>query len=206
MNQIQSVAFTEDHHTHRLRRESLNPYFGMRCVTQAEDMTKAKVGLLCERIEQHRKMSRPINLSVAYVAVTMDVICQYCFGEYYELLATDDFSPAWRDAINGVMRNRALFSHLLWLPRLQKMLPTALVKLTAWHLSVLLRYKTVSIFLFSQKLNRVVFLVLLLPSRSQLLIPLCQEYQKACLINPGWRARTSSGQAKAKNHVRGAAR
>lgn len=105
MDQIQSVAFTADPHTHRLRRESLNPYFGMRRVAQAEDMIKAKVGLLCEQIEQHRKMSRPINLSVAYVAVTMDVICQYCFGEDYELLATDDFSPAWRDAINGVMRN-----------------------------------------------------------------------------------------------------
>lgn len=150
MDQIQSVAFTADHRTHRLRRESLNPYFSMRRVAQAEDMIKAKVGLLCERIEQHRKMSRPINLSDAYVAVTMDVICQYCFGEDYELLTTDNLSPAWRDAINGVMRNRALFSHLPWLPRLLKMLPRALVKLTARRLSVLLRYKTVSIFLIAK--------------------------------------------------------
>ena len=57
MDQIQSVAFTADYHTHRLRRESLNPYFSMRRVAQAEDMIKDKVELLCERIEQHRKLS-----------------------------------------------------------------------------------------------------------------------------------------------------
>ena len=55
-------------------------------------MLTTKVYQLRDRVEIHFKENRPINLTVAFLALIMDVITEYAFAQSFGLLEVNDFN------------------------------------------------------------------------------------------------------------------
>ena len=87
-------------------------------------MIKEKVERLCQRLDEFATSQEPINLSVTFVALTVDIISQCCYADSFNYLGTTDFTPAWRETVIRRMKSMKLISHfpilltlLLWFPR-----------------------------------------------------------------------------------------
>ena len=122
-----AMGFTLKHHHHRLRREALNPYFSKANVLRLEDRVTRCVGKLCVRFERYKASQEPVNLTVAYLALTMDIIATYSFGQSSNMLEKE-FSSKWKDTITVIMQNTSVINHFPWLPRLMDNFPTFLAK------------------------------------------------------------------------------
>lgn len=116
------MGFTLKHHHHRIRREALNPYFSKGNVLRLEDRIKKRIYKLSERIDSFADSQEPVNLTVAYLALTMDVITDYCFGKGSGMLE-QEFTTKWKDTITTVMQNTSVINHFRWLPWLMENTP-----------------------------------------------------------------------------------
>lgn len=115
------------HYHHRIRREALNPYFSMGNVLRLENRIRQRIYRLSERIDGFAASQEPINLTVAYLALTMDIITGYCFGKSSGMLE-EDFTTRWKDTITIVMQNTSVINHFSWLPWLMDHTPRVLAK------------------------------------------------------------------------------
>lgn len=142
-----AIGHTADHKLHRIRKDALSPFFSKRSVKDYKPIIKAKIEHLCWRIEEYRKVQRPVNLTVAYLALCMDIITDYAFGKEYGLLDEDDLNEKWRDTILSIVKSVAIIVHLSWLPGLMRALPTAIARSITPDVSQLLDYEHVCLHL-----------------------------------------------------------
>ncbi len=141
-----ATGFTVDHHLHRLRRDAVGPFFSKRNVTNLEPRIRAKIELLCQRLDGYVGSQDPINLTVASLALTMDIITEYAFAEDFGLLKHEDFNVKWRDTLLSIMQALATVRHFKWLLRVVAVLPASLARLIAPDMSQLVEWKEVCIF------------------------------------------------------------
>ena len=134
------MGFTIKHEHHRPRREALNLYFSKGRVLRLENRIQQKVERLCARLVEYRASGQPVNLTAAYLSLTMDIITSYCFGSCSDML-DQDFTTKWKDTITTIMKNTAVFNHFSWMPKLLDLLPCCVAK---WlpDISVLLNLKS----------------------------------------------------------------
>lgn len=90
-----SMLGTVSHDHHRLRRQPLGQYFSKASVDRLEPLIKQKIDDLCQRFEKFRGTGKPIHVENAYMAMTTDIITDYCFGRSYGYMEHPEFSPAW---------------------------------------------------------------------------------------------------------------
>ena len=57
------------------------------------------------------------------MALTLDVISHYAFGESFGLVEKDGFSPEWKQALLDMIEAGAVNRHLPWLADCLMMLP-----------------------------------------------------------------------------------
>ena len=118
---------TVPHDLHRLRRGALNPFFSVRSVTKLEPLIKSKVDKLCQRFEDHSKTGEIVRLDAAFMALTMDIICDYAFANDRRYLDEPDFKLLWKQTIVGAFEGGALSRQFPWLLPLMKALPIPIV-------------------------------------------------------------------------------
>jgi hypothetical protein len=121
---------TVSHSLHRTRRAALNPYFSKQSITRLEPVIKSRIGIFCERFRETQKSGEPLNLGIAYSALTYDVITEYCFGKPYGLLAKPDFGCEWTAIFLRVGELTLLLKQFGWLSPLMKAMPLWFVALT----------------------------------------------------------------------------
>ena len=138
-----ATGFTVDHELHRLRREALSPFFSKRNVTSLESRIKAKIEFLCRRLDDYVVSRNPINLTVASLALTMDILTEYAFAEDFGLLKQEDFNIKWKDTILSIMQALPSVRHFKWFLRLVTALPPSLARLIAPDMSQLVEWKEV---------------------------------------------------------------
>ena len=138
-----ATGFTVDHELHRLRREALSPFFSKRNVTSLESRIKAKIEFLCQRLDEYVVSHNPVNLTVASLALTMDILTEYAFAEDFGLLKQDDFNVKWKDTILSIMQALPTVRHFKWFLRLVTALPPSLARLVAPDMSQLVEWKEV---------------------------------------------------------------
>ena len=126
-----------------MRREALGPFFSKRNVTSLEPRIKAKLELSCSRLDEHTSTKRPINITVASLALTMDILTDYAFGEDFGLLKQRDFNAKWRDTILSIVRALPTIRHFRWFLHVVEILPQAVARLIAPDMSQLFIYKEV---------------------------------------------------------------
>jgi hypothetical protein len=141
----QSMGFTVSHELHRKRRQAVDHFFSTQSVAKLEHAIHQKIEQLCGQIEQYGKARKPINLTDAYLALTMDIIESYSFGVSSNLLEHPTFSSEWGTTITGIMSKTALLNHCGWIPKLIKLMPRRLVETIEPSLAMMNNLKEVSL-------------------------------------------------------------
>ncbi len=118
---------TVPHDLHRLRRGALNPFFSVRSVTQLEPVIKSKVEKLSSRFQEIAKTGEIVRLDAAFMALTMDIICDYAFAKDRKYLDEPDFKLLWKQTIIGAFEGGALGRQFPWVLPAMKNLPLPVV-------------------------------------------------------------------------------
>jgi cytochrome P450 len=118
---------TVPHDLHRLRRGAMNPFFSARSVVQLEPLIKSKVEKLSERFRGIATTHEIVRLDVAFMALTMDIICDYSFANDRKYLDEPDFKLRWKQTIIGAFEGGALGRQFPWMLPLMKRLPIRVV-------------------------------------------------------------------------------
>ena len=124
-----AIFGTVPHDLHRQRRGALNPFFSKKSILVLESQIQEKVDKLCAVLSRHKSVEEPIELGLAYMALTLDVISHYAFGKPYGVLEQRGFSPLWKDVVLGIMESFAVVRHIPWISTVLEALPTALMSL-----------------------------------------------------------------------------
>lgn len=74
------VATTISQHLHKIRKAPLLPFFSKRAVLSLEPQIHAKVSQLCTGLASFMARGEPVELNRAFLALTLDVITDYCFN------------------------------------------------------------------------------------------------------------------------------
>ncbi|PQE14947.1 cytochrome p450 protein [Rutstroemia sp. NJR-2017a WRK4] len=121
-----SVFETIPHDLHRLRRSAINHFFSNRSITAIEPMIKAKVSQLSDIFHAHMISKKPVNLRVAFSALTLDIISDYCYGESFGALKNEKLAMEWYYMLEAVMAKAPLFMHFPWLLKVMSLLPDSI--------------------------------------------------------------------------------
>ncbi|KAF6220284.1 hypothetical protein HO133_003416 [Letharia lupina] len=131
-----SIFGTVQHDHHRVRRGALNPFFSKKSISAIEPLIQNKVDLLCTALGEYapggsdeKRAGKEIELGLAYMSLTLDIISHYAFGKSYGLLDLPGFSQLWKDVVENVMESFALVRNLPWLPEVLKKLPMPITKM-----------------------------------------------------------------------------
>ena len=103
---------------HRSRRGALNNFFSKKSVNDLAPTIQTKVDRLCQRLEEFKGTSTPVNLAHAFSAFTVDVVMDYAFSQTMENLESPDFDPTWYNAmrtVNEMYNLGCQFPFLSWL-------------------------------------------------------------------------------------------
>ncbi|KAG9695483.1 alcohol oxidase, partial [Aureobasidium melanogenum] len=79
---------------------------------------------LCVALQGYIMSGQPVELQTAYMALTLDVISQYAFGESLGLVKKPGFSPEWNKMLHATIEAGIMNRHFPWLADLMMSLPT----------------------------------------------------------------------------------
>ena len=139
-----SIFGTIPHDHHRLRRSALNPFFSKRSIVAIEPLIQDKVNKLCDAVGLYIKSGKPLELQTAYMALTLDVISHYAFGETLRLVEKEGFSPDWKKALLDMIEAGTLNRHLPWLADCLMMLPDSVATAVSTPIAFFLQVQKVS--------------------------------------------------------------
>ncbi|KAK4173318.1 putative cytochrome P450 E-class, group I [Triangularia setosa] len=107
---------TVSHGLHRLRRGALGPFFTVAYVTRLKPLIMSKVEKLSARFAEITKTGEISRLDVALMALTMDIISDYCFGRDGNYLYKPDFELRYKEAVLGATEGSFLLMQCPWVP------------------------------------------------------------------------------------------
>jgi hypothetical protein len=125
-NSEASIA-TIDHELHRLRRGAAGKYFSKEGIRQAESIIHGALARLFKRFEEHKQSGKPLTVSAANMALSSDVITEYCFAAPYNYLEHPDFNAAFWEMATSVHAMAPLARRVPFLMPFMDSLPSALV-------------------------------------------------------------------------------
>ncbi|KAK3331479.1 cytochrome P450 [Apodospora peruviana] len=177
---------TVPHDLHRLRRGALNPFFSVKSVSQLEPMIRQKIEKLCGRFTAIAAANEVVRLDAAFMALTMDIICDYSFANDRRYLDAPDFEVKWKETILGAFEGGALGRQFPWMVPLMKKLPLSVVgamnpavgHLFSWQEGVKAQVKPILDGQDGEKKKRTIFHTLRdsdLPKEEKTLQRLCDE-------------------------------
>ena len=143
---------TISHERHRLRRSALNPFFSKRSIVGIEPLIQDKVNKLCNSVERYIQSGRPLELQTAYMALTLDVISHYAWGESFGLWDKEGFSPEWKKALWDMVEAGTVNRHLPWLADCLMLLPDSVAARVSKPIAFFLQVQKVSLVRSKQSL------------------------------------------------------
>jgi cytochrome P450 len=102
------------HDLHKTRRSAISNFFSKRSVQALEPLVIRSAEKLMQRFEDE-KGDKIVNLNNAYAAMTMDIICSYCFGSDMNSLSRPEYGKEWLDMLHGGMQMRPVGRQFPWL-------------------------------------------------------------------------------------------
>ena len=140
----QSIFATIPHDHHRLRRSALNPFFSKRSIVAIESLIQDKVDRLSAAVERYITSGTVLEMQTAYMALTLDVISHYAFGESLGLVEKEGFSPEWKKALLDMIEAGTVNRHLPWLADILMNLPDRLAAAISQPIAFFLQVQKVS--------------------------------------------------------------
>ncbi|KAJ6030971.1 cytochrome P450 [Penicillium herquei] len=124
-----STVGTLNHGQHRLRRGAISPFFSRRAILQQEPLILEKIDRLCARLTDSMATNTVIRLDVAFMAMTMDIITKYAYGQSSNYLDDDDFRLLWKEAFAGAMENGILLRNFPYMLPILKAIPLPVLRI-----------------------------------------------------------------------------
>jgi cytochrome P450 len=124
-----TVIASKDHDLHRMRRTALNPFFSVHAIARIEPVVNEKLEFLCARLRQLGE--EPFNVEAAIMAMTTDIITQYCFGNSYDFLKQPSFNEDWTTMMRDASEVSNFGRYFPWVPILMAKMPLWMVKLVS---------------------------------------------------------------------------
>lgn len=121
----QSIFGTIHHDHHRLRRSALNPFFSKNSIAAIEPLIQDKVNRLGHALSENIQTNQPVEMQTAFMALTLDVISHYAFGNSFGLLEKPGFSPEWKKVLLATIEAGIMNRHLPWVADILMNLPNA---------------------------------------------------------------------------------
>lgn len=118
-----SIFATADEGLHRMRRKPLDNFFSKKAVTDLEPLISEKVQKLSNRFAQAAIAKDVVRVDCAFMALTMDVICSYCFAADRKYLDHPDFGLEWKETINGAWQKGGLIRAFPSMPFFMRRFP-----------------------------------------------------------------------------------
>ncbi|MCJ1384873.1 hypothetical protein MMC17_007991 [Xylographa soralifera] len=122
-----SIISTIPHNLHKMRRSSLNPFFSQKSVIEYAGSIQSCVDKLCARLEEFSSSKHPIDLKIAFSALTGDVISLYSFGKAYNSLDNPEFDPKLYRGTSSGGELALLLMQFPWIFPIANLLPYWLV-------------------------------------------------------------------------------
>jgi cytochrome P450 len=95
-----------------------------------EPLILDKVERLSHRFREASEKKSVVRLDAAYMAVTMDIITHYAYGESCNYVADENFKVEWKQAVIGGLANGVLLRHFPWLLPVLKSVPLSFLRAT----------------------------------------------------------------------------
>ncbi|KAL4759178.1 cytochrome P450 [Aspergillus foveolatus] len=119
---VQSTLLGSDH---RRRRGALTGFFSKRSLDTLEPFIMDKVEQLSASVEENfLKTGNILEAGVAFGALTLDTITDYCFDQSFGCLSKPDLAPEWRrtfwDMLESIpfLKNWTFFAEMFfWVPQ-----------------------------------------------------------------------------------------
>ncbi|PGH11994.1 hypothetical protein AJ80_06892 [Polytolypa hystricis UAMH7299] len=125
-----SIQSTLSRTVHKRRRGALTGFFSRRSVLELEDSIINKIELLSAGVEKHYLGGkRPLNTGVAFGALTLDVITDYCFDQSFDCLLDPDFAPEWEKNFHDMFESVPLMRHWSFFANILTALPASLLRM-----------------------------------------------------------------------------
>jgi Cytochrome P450 len=135
---------TTAHDRHRLRRSALNQFFSKRSVSELEPMICSKIEQLCQRLAAASETKEVVQLDAVYLALTMDVVTEYAFGQSANYLRRKDFAFEWMETTHSFLRFLPVIKQAPWLHRILKSTPFFIINLISLRAAALTRWQMIA--------------------------------------------------------------
>jgi hypothetical protein len=119
----------------------LNVFFSKQAVVALEPIVQSKVEILSRRFAATYATREVIRVDAAFMALTMDVICQYSFANDDNMLEKDDFNLAWKELIVGSFEGAALLRQFPWIINMVNSVPEVWLKKLIPSMGLMLDWK-----------------------------------------------------------------
>lgn len=106
-----------------------------------EPVVKGKVDILLNRLDNARVTGEAVRVDAAFMALTMDVICQYAFATDDNMLAKDDFNLAWKQMIIGAFEGGALLRQFPSMITMMNAVPDSMMGFMMPSMTLMLDWK-----------------------------------------------------------------
>ncbi|KAL8837303.1 MAG: hypothetical protein Q9170_002560 [Blastenia crenularia] len=126
---VASVFGTVNHELHRTRRAPLDRLFSRKLVQELQPWIVSAIEKLCTRLQSTMDKDETINLKYAYLALTRDIIYQYCFSRPLNSVSQPDLDKPYLDAVEAGPQITPLIFNLHWFGVLLHSIPGWLVKI-----------------------------------------------------------------------------
>jgi cytochrome P450 len=109
-----SMLDAMSHDLHKTRRSAVSNFFSKRSVQALSPLIVHSVEALLQRLKAETG-AQIVNLNDAYAAMTMDIICAYCFGTSMDSLSNPLYGKEWLDMLHGGIQMRPVGRQFPWL-------------------------------------------------------------------------------------------
>jgi Cytochrome P450 len=141
----QSSSFgTIGHNHHRLRRSALNQFFSKRSVAELELMISSKVEQLCQQLATALETKEVVQLDIAYLALAMDIVTDYSFGQPVGYLERKDFALEWNKVLRGYLPFLHFIKQAPWVHHILKSIPFFILNRISPGAAALARWQKVA--------------------------------------------------------------
>ncbi|KAJ9624370.1 hypothetical protein H2204_010823 [Knufia peltigerae] len=119
----QSAFGTPDHNLHRMRRGAMNPYFSKAKVRVLQSRIESSLNNLLVRFQEFQESGKPMTVSLAYAALTNDIVMEYAFARSDNRLLAPDFDPSFKEAGEAGAKLGHFVKQMPWVLTLMKVMP-----------------------------------------------------------------------------------
>jgi cytochrome P450 len=122
-----SVFTTGSDELHRIRRGALNPLFSRARILDLQTIIREKIDILVGRIGEFKQDGRILAISHAFMALTGDVVMEYCFSLSYDHLKLRNFEKTLHEPFMAASISGHLSLQCPWVPKILFALPESIL-------------------------------------------------------------------------------